>query len=82
MVIRLVEVFDKRAKLPPINSNNVIDVLSDLFILRGVLAHMRLDDVPIILTAGQASIAAVGTQTTYLTQGSPWAKCWWEAGFQ
>lgn len=56
-----------------LNSNDVIDVLSDLFILRGVPAHIRSDNGPeFIAKAVQAWITAVGAQTAYITPGSPW----------
>jgi len=56
-----------------LNSNDVIDVLSDLFILRGVPAHIRSDNGPeFIAKAVRAWITAVGAQTAYITPGSPW----------
>src|ERR1700704_5718090 len=52
---------------------DVIDVLSDLFILRGVPSHIRSDNGPeFIAKAVQDWIAAVGAQTAYITPGSPW----------
>ena len=56
-----------------LNSNDVIDALSDLFILRGVPAHIRSDNGPeFIAKAVQAWITGVGAQTAYITPGSPW----------
>jgi transposase InsO family protein len=56
-----------------LNSNDVIDVLSDLFILRGVPAHIRSDNGPeFIAKAVQGWITGVGAQTAYITPGSPW----------
>jgi transposase InsO family protein len=56
-----------------LNSNDAIDVLSDLFILRGVPTHIRSDNGPeFIAEAVQAWITAVGAQTAYITPGSPW----------
>ena len=56
-----------------LNSTDVIDVLSDLFIMRGVPAHIRSDNGPeFIAKAVQAWITAVGAQTAYITPGSPW----------
>lgn len=47
-----------------LNSNDVIDVLTDLFILRGVPGHIRSDSGPELITkAVQAWITAVGAQT-------------------
>ena len=52
---------------------DVIDVLSDLFILRGVPGHIRSDNGPeFIAKAVQAWITAVGAKTAYITPGSPW----------
>jgi aspartate/methionine/tyrosine aminotransferase len=51
-----------------LNSADVIDVLSDLFILRGVPAHIRSDNGPeFIAKAVQSWITAVGAQTAYIT---------------
>ena len=56
-----------------LNSTDVIDVLSDLFMLRGVPGHIRSDNGPeFIAKAVQAWITAVGAQTAYTTPGSPW----------
>ena len=56
-----------------LNSHDAIDVLSDLFILRGVPAHIRSDNGPeFIAKAVQAWITAMGAQTAYITPGSPW----------
>jgi putative transposase len=56
-----------------LNSSDVIDVLSDLFIMRGVPGHIRSDNGPeFIAKAVQAWITAVGAQTAYITPGSPW----------
>lgn len=52
---------------------DVIDVLSDLFILRGVPAHIRSDNGPeFVAKAVQEWIAAVGAKATYIAPGSPW----------
>ncbi len=56
-----------------LKSIDVIDVLSDLFILRGVPEHIRSDNGPEFLAnAVQKWIGAVGAKTAYITQGSPW----------
>ncbi len=48
-------------------------VLSDLFILRGVLGHIRSDNGPeFIAQAVQDWIKAVGAKTAYIAPGSPW----------
>ena len=52
---------------------DVIDVLSDLFILRGVPGHVRSDNGPeFVAKAVQEWIAAVGAKTAYIMPGSPW----------
>jgi putative transposase len=52
---------------------DVIDVLSDLFILRGVPGHIRSDNGPeFIAKALQEWIGAVGAKTAYIAPGSPW----------
>jgi transposase InsO family protein len=56
-----------------LNSVDVIDTLSDLFILRGVPEHIRSDNGPeFVAKAVQEWIAAVGAKTAYITPGSPW----------
>ena len=51
----------------------MIDVLSDLFILRGVPAHIRSDNGPeFVAKAVREWIAAVGTKAAYIERGSPW----------
>ena len=52
---------------------DVIDVLSDLFILRGVPGHIRSDNGPeFIAQTVQDWIGAVGAKTAYIAPGSPW----------
>ena len=52
---------------------DVIDVLSDLFILRGVPGHIRSDNGPeFVAKAVQEWITAVGAKTAYIAPGSPW----------
>lgn len=56
-----------------LKSTDVIDVLSDLFILRGVPEHVRSDNGPeFVAKAVQEWITAVGAQTAYIAPGSPW----------
>ena len=51
----------------------MIDVLSDLFILRGIPGHIRSDNGPeFVAKAVQEWIAAVGAKTAYIEPGSPW----------
>ena len=56
-----------------LKSIDVVDVLSDLFILRGVPGHIRSDNGPeFVAKAVQEWIGAVGAKTAYITPGSPW----------
>ena len=52
---------------------DVIDALTDLFILRGIPGHIRSDNGPeFIAKALRDWIAAVGASTAYIEPGSPW----------
>jgi putative transposase len=56
-----------------LKSMDVIDVLSDLFILRGVPGHIRSDNGPeFVAKAVRAWITGVGAKTAYIEPGSPW----------
>ena len=56
-----------------LSSVDVIDALTDLFILRGVPAYIRSDNGPeFIAEAVQRRIKAVGARTAYIEPGSPW----------
>ena len=56
-----------------LNSTDVIEALADLFVLRGVPAHIRSDNGPeFIALALREWIAAVGARTAYIEPGSPW----------
>ena len=56
-----------------LKATDVIDVLSDLFLLRGVPGHIRSDNGPeFVAKAVQGWIAAVGARTAYIAPGSPW----------
>jgi len=56
-----------------LNSTDVIDTLTDLFILRGVPNYIRSDNGPeFVAEAVRKWIAAVGAQTAYIEPGSPW----------
>ena len=55
------------------NSTEVIDTLTDLFILRSVPAYIRSDNgLEIIAQAVRDWIAAVCAKTAYIEPGSPW----------
>ncbi|MDP6552236.1 MAG: IS3 family transposase [Arenicellales bacterium] len=56
-----------------LNSTDVIDVLTDLFILRGVPAFIRSDNGPeFVAETVRNWIKAVGAKTAYIKPGSPW----------
>ena len=56
-----------------LNPTNMIDALTDLFILRGAPAFIRLDNGPeFIAQAVRDWTAAVGTKTAYIEPSSPW----------
>jgi putative transposase len=56
-----------------LNSTAVIDVLTDLFILRGVPGHVRSDNGPeFIAKAVRDWIDAMGAKTAFIEPGSPW----------
>ena len=55
------------------NENDAADMMADLFLLRGVPAHIRSDQGPeFIAEALKSWIGAVGAQTAYIERGSPW----------
>ena len=52
---------------------DVIDLLADLFVLRGIPGHIRSDNGPeFVARAVQEWITAVGAKTAYIEPGSPW----------
>ncbi len=56
-----------------LNSIDVIDVLTDLFILRGVPSFIRSDNGPeFVAEKVRTWIAAVGANTAFIEPGSPW----------
>ena len=56
-----------------LKATDVIDVLSDLFILRGLPGHVRSDNGPeFVAKAVRDWIAAVGAKTAFIEPGSPW----------
>ncbi len=56
-----------------LNATDVVDVLSDLFILRGVPGHIRSDNGPeFIAELVREWIVAGGAKTAYIEPGSPW----------
>jgi transposase InsO family protein len=58
-----------------LKASDVIDLLSDLFILRGIPAYIRSDNGPeFVAKTVQEWIAVVGAKTAYIERGSPWEK--------
>ena len=56
-----------------LSSADVVDVLTDLFILRGIPAYIRSDNGPeFVAEAVRYWIAAVGARTAFIEPGSPW----------
>ena len=56
-----------------LNSTDVVDALTDLFILRGPPEFIRSDNgAKFIARKVQAWIAAVGAKTAFIAPGSPW----------
>ncbi len=56
-----------------LSSVDVIDALTDLFIMRGPPAYVRSDNGPeFVAEAVRRWIAAVGAQTAFIEPGSPW----------
>ncbi len=56
-----------------LGSTDVIDVLADLFMTRGVPAHVRSDNGPeFVAIAVRGWISGVGAKTAFIEPGSPW----------
>ena len=56
-----------------LNSTDAVDALTDLFILRGIPACIRLDNGPeFVAQAVRDWIMVVGFKTAYIEPGSPW----------
>jgi putative transposase len=58
---------------PEAEIHRLIDVLSDLFVLRGVPEHIRSDNGPeFVAKAVQEWLTAVGAKTACIAPVSPW----------
>ena len=56
-----------------LSSTDVIDILADLFIARGVPTHIRSDQGPeFVAEAVKGWIAGVGAATAFIEKASPW----------
>ena len=61
-------------------SQHVIDLLAELFILKGVPDHLRSDNGPeMTASAVREWLAGVGVKTLYIEPGSPWEKGYCES---
>lgn len=69
-------IYDEKHRMTALwklNSTDVVDALSVLFILRGVPAFIRSDNGPeFVAHAVRDWITAVGARAAYIEQGSPW----------
>ncbi len=55
------------------NASDVIDVLADLLVIRGVPKHIRSDNGPeFIAKAIRGWLKSAGVEALYITPGSPW----------
>ena len=66
-----------------IRSRDASDVFADLMVRHGITAHIRSDNGPqIVATSLRRCLKRVGTQTIYITPGSPWENgyCEWFNG--
>lgn len=56
-----------------LKSSDVIDVLSDLLILRGIPTHVRSDNGPEFVPKTLRDwLTVLGAKTAYILPGSPW----------
>jgi putative transposase len=56
-----------------LTSEGVLDVLRDLFVIRGVPRHIRSDNGPEFIAAAIRNyLAGAGVETLYIEPGSPW----------
>ena len=63
-----------------LNSTELIDAVTDLFIWRCVPAYIRSDNGPeFIAQAVRDWIAAVGAKTAYIEPGAPWENGYYES---
>jgi transposase InsO family protein len=75
--LNIIDEFTKEALMiraeRKLNSTDVVDALTGLFILRGPPEYIRSDNGPEFI-AGKVRdwIAAVGARTAYIEPGSPW----------
>lgn len=76
-ILNIIDEFTREALMTRIdrklNSTNVLDALTDLFILRGPPDYMRSDNGPeFVAQKVRDWIAAVGAKAAFIEPGSPW----------
>ncbi len=76
-ILNIIDEFTKEALMIRVacklNSTDVVDALTDLFILRGPPAYIRSDNGPeFVAQKVRDWIGAVGAKTAYIEPGSPW----------
>ena len=76
-ILNIIDEFTKEALMirvnRKLNSTDVVDALTDLFILRGPPEYVRSDNGPeFIAQKVRDWIGAVGAKTAYIEPGSPW----------
>ena len=75
--LNIIDEFTKEALMirvdRKLNSTDVLDALTDLFILRGPPEYIRSDNGPEFIAQKVRNwIAPVGAKTAYIEPGSPW----------
>jgi putative transposase len=76
-ILSIVDEFTRECLALTVNrrlkSTDVIDVLADLFVIRGIPKCIRSDNGPeFVAKAIQRWLAKAGVETLYITPGSPW----------
>ncbi len=76
-MLNIIDEFTRKCLAFPVsrklNAPDVVDVLSDLFILRGVPGHIRLNNGPEFAAKSVREwIVAVGARSASIEPGSPW----------
>ena len=76
-MLNIIDEFSRECLAITINrklkATDVLDALSDLFILRGIPTHIRSDNDPEFIARNLRDwLAALGAKTAYIMPGSPW----------
>ena len=83
-ILNVIDEFTKEALIirvdRKLNSTDVVDALTDLFILRGPPEFIRSDNGPeFVAIKVRDWIEAVGAQTAFIEPGSPWENGYYES---